>query len=93
MDIEFSIVLVLNATPMSRVPFQINPPKLLKLKMQLQELLDKGYITPSVSLWGAGVLFFKKKDGTFRIFIDYRKLNKLTVKNKYPLVLMIYLIK
>ena len=53
--------------------------------MQLQELLDKGYIRPSVSPWGAPVLFVKKKDGAFRICIDYRQLNKLTIKNRYPL--------
>ena len=53
--------------------------------MQLQELLDKGYIRPSVSPWGAPVLFVKNKDGTFRMCIDYRQLNKLTIKNRYPL--------
>ena len=53
--------------------------------MKLQELLDKGYIRPSVSPWGAPVLFVKNKDGTFRMCIDYRQLNKLTIKNRYPL--------
>ena len=58
---------------------------MLELKMQLQELLEKKYIQPSVSPWGAPVLLVKKKDGTLKLCIDYRKLNKVTVKNKYPL--------
>ncbi|KAD7478333.1 hypothetical protein E3N88_01469 [Mikania micrantha] len=56
-----------------------------ELSNQLQELLDKGFIRPSFSPWGAPVLFVKKKDGTFIMCIDYRELNKLTVKNRYPL--------
>jgi hypothetical protein len=58
-------------------------PELKELQMQLEELLKKGYIRPSVSPWGALVLFVKKKDGTLRLCIDFRKLNKVTVKNKY----------
>ena len=63
----------------------MSPPELMELKMQLQELLDKDYIRPSVSPWGAPVLFVKNKDGTFRMCINYRQLNKLTIKNNYPL--------
>ena len=61
------------------------PAELKELQSQLQELLDKGFIRPSHSPWGAPVLFVKKKDGSFRMCIDYRELNKVTVKNKYPL--------
>ena len=59
--------------------------ELTELKTQLQELLDKGFIRPSFSPWGVPVLFFKKKDGFFRLCIDYRQLNKITIQNKYPL--------
>eukprot|EP00253_Pinus_taeda_P036311 PITA_36311 len=75
----------LGAAPVSRAPYRMSVPELTELRMQLQELLDKNYIRPSVSPWGAPMLFVKKKDGTFRICIDYRQLNKLTIKNKYPL--------
>ena len=70
---------------MSRAPYRMAPTELKELKSQLQELLDKGFIRPSVSPWGAPVLFVKKKDGTLRMCIDYRQINKVTVKNKYPL--------
>jgi len=71
--------------PISIAPYRMAPTELKELKIQLQELLDKGFIRPSVSPWGAPVLFVKKKDGTLRLYIDYRQLNKVTVKNKYPL--------
>ena len=61
------------------------PAELRELKAQLQELLDKGFIRPSVSPWAASVLFVKKKDGSMRLCIDYRELNRVTVRNKYPL--------
>ena len=63
----------------------MSTPELLELKMQLQELLEKTYIMPCVSPWGAPVMFVKKKYGTLRLCIDYKQLNKVTVKNKYPL--------
>ncbi|GJY27335.1 putative reverse transcriptase domain-containing protein [Tanacetum coccineum] len=69
----------------ARAPYRLAPSKMKELSEQLKELSDKGFIRPSSSLWGAPVQFFKKKDGSFRMCIDYRELNKLTVKNRYPL--------
>ena len=71
--------------PSSKEPYRMSTLELKELEMQLEELLKKGYISPSVSPWGAPVLFVKKKDGTLILCIDYRQLNKATVKNKYPL--------
>ena len=70
-DIDFTIELVPGAAPVSKEPYRMSIPEMLELKMQLQELLDKKYIRPSVSPWGAPILFVKKKDGTMRIFINY----------------------
>jgi hypothetical protein len=69
----------------SRTPYRMSTLELVELKLQLKEMMDKGYIQPSVSPWGAPALFVKKKDGTLRLCIDYRQLNKMTIKNKYPL--------
>jgi hypothetical protein len=83
-DIDFSIELAPEAVPVSRTPYWMSTPELVELKLQLKEMMDKGYIQPSVPPWGAPVLFVKKKDGTLRLCIDYRQLNKVTIKNKYP---------
>jgi hypothetical protein len=83
--IDFSINLMLGATPVSKTPHRMSTPKLKKFHMQLEELLKKGYICPSVSPWGASILFMKKKNGTMRFCIEFKKLNKVTVKNKYHL--------
>jgi hypothetical protein len=83
-DIDFSIELAPTVVSVSRTPYQMSTPELVELKLQLKEMMDKGYIRPNVSPWGAPVLFLKK-DGTLRLCIDYRQLNKVTIKNKYPL--------
>ena len=85
-DIDFTIEIVPVEAPVSKTPYRMSTPEMLVLKMQLQELLEKKYIRPSVSPWGEPVLFVKKKDaGTLRLCIDYRQFNKATMKNKYPL--------
>ncbi|GKD26648.1 hypothetical protein Tco_1232862 [Tanacetum coccineum] len=76
---------MLGAAPVARVPYRLAPSEMKELSEQLQDLSDKGFIRPSSSPWGAPVLFVKKKDGSFRMCIDYQELNKLTMKNRYPL--------
>ncbi|KAM0001052.1 putative nucleotidyltransferase, Ribonuclease H [Helianthus debilis subsp. tardiflorus] len=84
-QVEFQIDLAPGAAPIARAPYRLAPGELQELSNQLQELLDRGFIRPSSSPWGAPVLFVKKKDGSFRMCIDYRELNKVTIKNRYPL--------
>ena len=84
-DIDFCIDLEPGTRPISIPPYRMAPAELRELKAQLQELLGKGFIRPSASPWGAPILFVKKKDGSFKMCIDYRQVNKVTVKNKYPL--------
>nr|GEU90410.1 hypothetical protein [Tanacetum cinerariifolium] len=83
--VEFQIDLVPSAAPVARAPYRLAPSEMKELAEQLKELSDKGFIRHSSSPWGAPVLFVKKKDGSFRMYIDYQELNKLTVKNRYPL--------
>ncbi|GJZ94588.1 putative nucleotidyltransferase, ribonuclease H [Tanacetum coccineum] len=83
-EIDFHIELISRAIPVAKSPYRLAPTKMEELSGQLRELHDKGFIRPSSSPWGAPVLFVKKKDGSFRMCIDYRELNKLTIKNRYP---------
>nr|GFA89379.1 putative reverse transcriptase domain, ribonuclease H-like domain, aspartic peptidase domain protein [Tanacetum cinerariifolium] len=84
-QVEFKIELILGAAPVARAPYRLAPSELKELSDQLKELSKKGFICSSSSPWGAPVLSVNKKDGSFRMCIDYRELNKLTVKNRYPL--------
>ncbi|GJY60007.1 putative reverse transcriptase domain-containing protein [Tanacetum coccineum] len=84
-QVEFQIDLILEMAPVARAPYRLAPSEMQELSNQLQELADRGFILPSTSPWGAPILFVKKKDGSFRMCIDYRELNKLTIKNRYPL--------
>nr|GFA46344.1 hypothetical protein [Tanacetum cinerariifolium] len=84
-QVEFEIELVPGAAPVVRAPYRLAPSEMKELAKQLQELSDKGFIPPSSSPWGALVLFVNKKDGSFRMCIDYHELKKLTIKNRYPL--------
>ncbi|GKF84069.1 hypothetical protein Tco_0248967, partial [Tanacetum coccineum] len=85
-QVEFQIYLVPGAAPVARAPYRLAPSEMEELSTQLQDLSDKGFIRPSSSPWGAPVFFVKKKDGSFQMCIDYRELNKLTVKNRYLLL-------
>jgi hypothetical protein len=84
-DIEFAIELQPGTAPISMRPYRMPPTELAELKKKLQELLDKGFIRPSTSPWGCPTLFIKKKDESLRFCVDYRPLNAVTIKNKYPL--------
>jgi hypothetical protein len=83
--VEFAIELLPGTTPISKRAYRVSGPELVELKKQIDELSEKGYIRPSTSPWTAHVLFVEKKDGTRRMCIDYRALNEVTIKNKYPL--------
>lgn len=84
-EFEFVIDLVPGTRPVSMAPYRMSASELAELKKQLEDLLEKKFVRPSVSPWGAPVLLVKKKEGSMRLCIDYRQLNKVTIKNKYPL--------
>ena len=84
-EIDFPIDLVPGIAVISLPTYRMAPAELKELKTQLQELVNRGFIRPSISPWGVPMLFVKKKDGTWRLCIDYRQLNKVTIRNKYPL--------
>ncbi|KMS98235.1 hypothetical protein BVRB_4g094550 [Beta vulgaris subsp. vulgaris] len=84
-DLEFTIDLMPGTGPISKALYRMDPVEIKELKFHLEELLEKGYIIPSSSPWDAPVFFVKKKDGSLRLCIDYRELNNVMIKNKYPL--------
>ena len=84
-ELEFGIDLLFELALISILPYRMAPAELKELKTKLQYLVDKGFIQSSVSPWGTSILFVKKNDGTMRLCIDYRQLNKVTIKNKYML--------
>ena len=84
-EIDFQIELAPGTEPISKAPYRMAPLELKELKVQMEELVSKGFVRPSTSPWGAPVLFVKKKDGSLRLCIDYRELNKVTIRNQYPL--------
>ena len=83
--VDFGIELHPGTSPISMTPHRMAPVEFQELRVQLQELLDKGFIRPSTSPWGAPILFAKNKDKTLRLFIDYRQLNRVMIKNRYAL--------
>jgi hypothetical protein len=84
-DIKFVIELKLGTAPIYKTPYRMTTPELAELKEHLKKLLEKGFIRPSSSLWGAPMIFLPKKDGTQRLCVDYRALYEVAVKSKYPL--------
>ena len=84
-DVEFVIELKPGTAPISQRSYRMPPKELAELKTRLQELLDKGFIRPSSSPWGCPAIFVKKKDKTLRLCVDYRPMNEVSIKNKYPL--------
>ena len=84
-EIDFQIELAPRTEPISKAPYRMAPLELNELKVQMEELVSKGFVRSSTSPWGAPVLFVKKKDGSLRLCIDYRELNKVTIRNQYPL--------
>ena len=84
-EIEFLIELLPGTAPISKRPYRMPANDLVEIKKKIKELLDKGYIRPSSSPWGAPVLLVEKKDKSLRMVVDYRALNEATIKNKYPL--------
>ena len=84
-EIDFKIELALGTEPISKAPYRMAPLELKELKVQMEELVNKGFVRPSTSPWGAPVLFVKKKDGSLRLCIVYRELNKVIIRNQYPL--------
>ena len=84
-EIDFQIELAPGTEPISKAPYRMAPLELKELKVQMEELVIKGFVRPSTSPWGALVLFLKKKDGSLRLCIDYKELNKVTIRNQYPL--------
>ena len=83
-EIDFQIELALGIEPISRAPYRMAPSELKELKVRMEEMVNKGFVRLSTSPWGAPVLFVKKKDGSMRLCIDYKELNKVTIRNQYP---------